>query len=219
VVQAVNKPYREDDFSDQITQDRNWRLREISDLKNAAQRADSNLQLVLLRSLVAICYAHWEGSVRYSARKYLEHIALRRISYSKLDPQFLRNYFLPKLASLSLFRASVSQRCKFVDEILNASDRRFSRVNPDLVSTRSNLNFEVFSDICVVCGVSVGPFSNEEIFINMTLLKRRNEIAHGEETLVEVDDLDDLTTRTVGLMRGFGDALENRVFQRTYLAA
>jgi MAE_28990/MAE_18760-like HEPN len=215
----VSKPYSEEDLSEQLTQDRNWRLKEISDLKNAVLRADTNLQLVLLRSLAAICYAHWEGSVRFSARKYLEYVALRKIPYGKLDRQFTRNYFLPRLASLSLYRASVSERCSIIDEILSTSDRRFSRVNPDIVNTRSNLNFDVFSDICLVCGIPIEPFRVQEIFINITLLKRRNEIAHGEETLVAIDDLDDLTTKTVGLMRGFGDALENRIYLKTYMAA
>jgi RiboL-PSP-HEPN len=106
-----------------------------------------------------------------------------------------------------------------VDEILSASDRRFSRVNPDIVSTRSNLNFEVFSDICLVCAIPIELFRGQERFINLTLLKRRNEIAHGEDTLVGLEDLDDLTTETVGLMRGFGDALENQIYLRTYMAA
>ena len=94
----MSKPYSEADFSEQITQDRAWRLREISDLKAAIVKADASLRRVLLRALVTVCYAHWEGYVRFAARKYLEHVALRRFLYSDLDRQFLRNYFLPRLA-------------------------------------------------------------------------------------------------------------------------
>ncbi len=132
----MSKPYSETDFSAQITEDRNWRIKEISDMKTAIRRGDENLQRVLLRALVAICYAHWEGYVRYSAKKYLEHVALRRFQYGELDRQFFRNYFLPRLAALSTSKASVAERCILIDEILNSSDHRFSRVNEDLVSTR-----------------------------------------------------------------------------------
>jgi hypothetical protein len=66
----VSKPYLEADFSTQITEDRSWRIREISDLKSAIARADDNLRRVLLRALITICYAHWEGYVRFAARKY-----------------------------------------------------------------------------------------------------------------------------------------------------
>lgn len=214
----MSKPYTEANFSAQITEDRNWRIKEISDLKLAIRRGDSGLQKVLLRALVAICYAHWEGYVRFSARKYLEHVALRRFQYRELDKQFLRNYFLPRLAALSSSKASITDRCALVDEILGASDRRFSQVNDDLINTRANLNFEVFTDIGLVCGVAASHFADKSAFIDVLLLKRRNAIAHGEETMVAIEDLDVITEDTVGLMRAFGDALENRVVLQTYKA-
>ncbi len=74
----MSKPFRDTDFSEQITMDRNWRLKEISDLKSAILRADDSLRRVLLRALTTVCYAHWEGYVRFAARKYLEHVALRK---------------------------------------------------------------------------------------------------------------------------------------------
>ena len=215
----MSKPYLEADLSDQLAQDRNWRLKEISDLKSAARLADASLRTVLLRALVAICYAHWEGSVRFASRKFLEHIALKGLMYGKLDRQFLRNYFLPRLATLARSRSSVSERCAIVDQILAATDVRFSRVNDEIINTRANLNFEVFADICLICGVPIAFFAAEETFINVVLLKRRNAIAHGEDTMIGIGDLDVLATQTISLMRGFGDALENRVYQRDYIAA
>ena len=215
----MSKPYTETEFCTQITEDRNWRIKEISDLKNAIRRGDDRLQRVLLRALVAICYAHWEGSVRFSARKYLEHVALRRLRYQQLDRQFFRNYFLPKLAGLPQSRASISERCKLVDEILNSFDQQFSKINEDLVNTKANLNFCVFSDICLVCGVPAKLFEDRSTFIDVMLLKRRNGIAHGEDTFVSLVDLDELVDGTLALMRMFGDTLENHVVLRGYESA
>jgi hypothetical protein len=215
----MTKPYSEADFSAQITEDRSWRLKEISDLKTAINRADDNLRRVLLRALITICYAHWEGYVRFATRKYLEHIALRKLQYSDLDRQFLRNYFLPRLAALSSSKTSIAERCALVDEILTSSDRRFSRVNEDLVNTKSNLSFDVFTDICLVCGVPIKAFIDKVTFVDVFLLKRRNAVAHGEETFVGIEDLDELTNRTVEIMRTFGDALENHVYLKNYKSA
>lgn len=212
----MTKPYTEEDFSTQITEDRSWRLKEISDLKTSVDRADENLGRVLMRALVAICYAHWEGYVRFAARKYLEHIALRKFRYSELDRQFLRNYFMPRLAALSTSKRSLAERCDLVDEILNASEQRFSKVNENLVETKSNLNFNVFTDICLVCSVQTPMFADKEDFIDLFLLKRRNEIAHGEDTFIAAEDIDELTNGTVSLMRTFGDALENHVHLKDY---
>jgi hypothetical protein len=215
----MSKPYTDADFSAQITEDRSWRLKEISDLKTAINRADSNLQRVLLRGLVAICYAHFEGYVRFAARKYLEYVALRKFKYSEIDRQFLRNYFLPRLAALSTSKTSIAQRCALVDEILNSFDRYFSRVNDDLVNTKANLSSDVFTDICLVCCVPQATFADKATFIDVFLLKRRNEIAHGEDTYVDVADLDELTSGTVEIMRTFGDALENHVYLKAYKSA
>jgi len=214
----MSKPYSEADFSTQLEVDRSWRLKEISDLKTAARAADSSLRRVLLRSLVTICYAHWEGFVRFAARKYLEYVALRKHSYGSLDRQFLRNYFLPRLAALSNSRASVREMCGLVDEILNSSERRFARVNLDLIDTKSNLNFNVLLEICLVCSIPTEPFEKHESFVDVFLLKRRNGIAHGEDTYLEINDVDELTDNTVAMMRAFGNALENHIYLKNYVA-
>jgi hypothetical protein len=215
----MSKPFTEADFSAQITEDRNWRIREISDLKSLIRRSDSQLQRVLLRALVAVSYAHWEGYVRVSARKFLEHVALRKFRYVELNRQFFRNYFLPRLAALEGTKSEVSKRCDLVDAILNSLDHRFSRVNEELVNTRANLSFDVFSDICLVCGVPSEPYASRSTFIDIILLKRRNAIAHGEETFVALSDLDEIANGTIELMRAFGDALENHVVLKSYKAA
>jgi hypothetical protein len=212
----MSKPYTDAEFSEQITADRTWRLKEISDLKSATIKADENSRRVLLRSLITICYAHWEGYVRFAALRYLEYVARRKIQFKDLERQFLRNYFLPRLAALSLSKTSVKQRCELVDEILNSSERRFSRVHEDLVNTEANLNFDVFADICLICGVPISNFDDKATFIDVFLLKRRNAVAHGEETTVEIEDMDQLGDETVAIMRAFGDALENNVCLKTY---
>lgn len=212
----MSKPYTAADFSRQIVEDRNWRIREISDLVAAIQRADAIERRVLLRALVAISYAHWEGYVRFAAKRYLEHISLRKFPYRELDRQFFRNYFLPRLDNNN---KSFSERCRIIDDVLSSSEVRFTRVNEDLVSTRSNLNFEVFQDICLVCGVESSTFSDKSTFIDVVLLKRRNSIAHGEGTLIEIEDLHEVSSETIALMRSFGDILENNVVLETYRAA
>jgi hypothetical protein len=212
----MSKPYSEVDLSTQITEDLTWRLREISDLKVAIRRADVNLQKVLLRALITICYAHWEGYVRFSAKKYMEHVALRKFRYIDLNRQFFRNLYLPRLAALSNSKTSVAERCALVEEILEPSGRRYTKVNEDLINTKSNLNSEVLSDICIVCDISRELFEDKSTFIDVILLKRRNAIAHGEEALIALDELNEITEETISLMRKFGNALENHACLQTY---
>lgn len=214
----MSKPYSESDLSQLLTDDRTWRIREISDLKGAIRRADSVAQRVLLRGLVAICYAHWEGYVRNASAKFLEHIALRKFKYEQLERQFTRNRFLPRLANLVNTKGGFAERCELVDAILDCGEKRFSRVNTDLINTKSNLNYEVFSEICNVCGVSMDGFATHKAFIDILLLKRRNSIAHGEDTFVGIDDLDELSATTIDLMRQFSHELENLACTRNFLS-
>jgi hypothetical protein len=97
--------------------------------------------------------------------KWLEYVALRRFRYSEIDRQFLRNYFLPWLAAISISQTGIEERCALVDEILDSSEQRFSRVDDDLVNARANLNFDVFSDICLVCGVPKAWFVDKAQFV------------------------------------------------------
>lgn len=215
----MSKPYTDADLSHQLAHDRTWRVRELSDLKAVILRSDPIARQVLLRALVCICYAHWEGYVRFSARRFLEHVALRKLALGELSRQFWRNLFLPRLAALSKSKSSLGERCELVDAVLDAGGQRFSQVNEDLVNTQSNLNSEVFSDICLVCGISSEWFTSHTTFVDVILLKRRNAIAHGEETFVEVADLDNLVDSTISLMRNFGDRLDNEATLKRYRAA
>ncbi|WP_443113527.1 MAE_28990/MAE_18760 family HEPN-like nuclease [Herbaspirillum seropedicae] len=215
----MSKPYLDSDFSQQIVEDRTWRMREIADLKSAIKRGDAQLQKVLLRALVAICYAHWEGYVKFSARKYMEFVSLRRFPYSELNKQFFKNLFLPHLAALSSSKTSVSDRCDLIEEILTRSNQRYSQVNEDLINTKSNLNFEVFKDICLVCNLPADAFNDHGTFIDVSLLKRRNSIAHGEDTLIGLGELDTIVNTSIDLMRMFGDLLENQVVLKSYKSA
>lgn len=215
----MSKPYSRQDFSNQVVFDRNWRLKEISDLRASILRADQTAKTVLLRAMVTICYAHWEGAVKFAAKKYMQHVALRKHSYDELDSQFLRNLFIPRISNMFGRRFNVQEACNLVDDIISGGAKKYSFLNQDLIDTKANLNFKVFSDICVVCGLNPDDFKEHQVFIDIFLLKRRNEIAHGEETSVDIRDLDKLKDTTLELIRRFGDELENILYLESYRAA
>lgn len=213
----MSKPYSSDDLINYIADDRTWRIRELSDLRAIIEREDDKARRVLLRALVGLCYAHWEGYVKNIAKAYLYHVSLRKHKFSQLDRQYLRNYFLPRLDALSNSRVSLQEKCKLIDKILDSSIEEFRRVNEDLVYTE-NLKFAVLLDICKVCGVDEQSFIEKMDFIDIFLLKRRNSIAHGEDTFVHLEDMPKLIGETIEMMRIFGNALENNAVLKSYLA-
>ncbi len=213
----MSKPFTEDDLAHQLTQDLTWRIREISDLKAAVRNADVVGKPALLRAVVTLAYAHWEGHVKHSAEKFLTHVALRKLPFSALNRQFLRNYFLPRLATMA--QKAIAERGALVDLILASGSERFSRVNENLVNTRSNLNSDVLAELCIVCGVDYAIFEGKKQFIDVFLLKRRNSIAHGEDTLIGVNELDELIDGTLGIMRLFSNEIQRIAYLQVYRAA
>ncbi len=215
----MTRPRTPELLGDILNTDRVWRIRELSDLKAAIQRSDAIARRVLLRALVTIAYAHWEGYVRLAAKNYLDFVAYRSLRYAELDPQFLKNYFIPRLANLYGSRKNFGDSCKVVEEILSGSSLHFTKVDETIVSTRSNLNCAVMSDICLVCGVDATPYESRETFIDKLLLERRNAIAHGENAFIDEGQIDAIVDTTVTLMRTFGDQLENAAVTESYRRA
>jgi hypothetical protein len=218
VVQAVSKARTEADLSAQLDADLTARLRELSDLKTAIRDADPSARKVLLKALVASAYAHWEGHVKFAANKLFEFVSLRRLPYSSLNQQFYVNAFLVRLGAFVANRPSLRSRCDLVLEVLNSRASQFSQVHPDLVSTGSNLKFEVLQNICLVCGIDPKPFEPHETFIDVFLLRRRNSIAHGDDSAVGEHEVDALVDGVITIMRMFRNEVENKVYRRAYLA-
>jgi hypothetical protein len=210
----MSKPKTDTELADQLDADLTWRIRELSTLKNAI--ASATLKHTLLRSLIPMLYAHWEGFIKFSAQKYLDYIALRKPLYKDLELQIYVNRFLLRLDALHRSRIGIEERCQLVKDILDSQNQRFSRYNTSLIDTRSNLNSEVLKEICIVCAIDFTPFATESTFIDVILLKRRNLIAHGEEIYVESHELDGIVTKGIALMRLFSDAIQNKVYTQSY---
>ncbi|HUP82068.1 MAG TPA: MAE_28990/MAE_18760 family HEPN-like nuclease, partial [Pirellula sp.] len=161
----MSKPYTETDFSTIIDSDLTWRRKELSDLKTAVKGADEYSRPVLLRAIITMSYAHWEGYVRTCANRYFEHLTLRKKRFTDFERQIYVNSVLGKLDALHRGDFSVKERCKLVNDILDGGNGRFSYVNPDLVDTRANLNTDVVNDICMICGVDSGHFEQNRPFL------------------------------------------------------
>jgi len=214
----MSKPYTEEDLSAILDADLVWRRKELSDLKAAIKSADAASKLPLLRAMIAMSYAHWEGYVRTCANRYFEYLTLRKKPYVEYERQIYVNSFLARLDALRQSRVNLEARCQLVNDILDGSGQRFTYLNPDLVDTRSNLSTDAIIDICTICGIDSSHFKDNRTFIDIILLKRRNAIAHGQQEFIQADEVDDLVANILALMSSFRNLLENKVYTKAYAA-
>lgn len=214
----MSKPFTESDLSNIFDTDLIWRRKELSDLKSALRVADEHSKPALLRALVAMSYAHWEGYVRTCGNRYFEFLTLRRRSFVEYERQIYINTVLGRLDLLHRGRVSLKERCRLVNDILDGTSGSFRRVNPGLIDTRSNLNTDVVTDICTVCGVDAMYFQDHRHFLDIILLKRRNAIAHGQQEMIAAGEVDELVGKVLDLMAAFRNLLENKVYTKSYAA-
>ena len=90
----MTKPYTEEDLSNIFDEDLIWRRKELSDLKAAVNASDAAAKLALLRAIIAMSYAHWEGYVRTCATRYFEHLTMRRWPYVHSNGKSTSIHFL-----------------------------------------------------------------------------------------------------------------------------
>lgn len=213
----MTKPNSAEEFAQLVTSDFTWRLREVSSLKLAIANAKAEEKNVFVRALVVMCYAHWEGHAKFCGERYFEYLTKRRLRFSELKPHFYDGRFLRELAAAN--GTNNKQKMDLVKKICSSTDDRFSHFPKDLFDTRSNLNSQVLSDLCLLCGIEFELFVDYVDFMDRMLLKRRNEVAHGEAVFIDAVDADDLICRTTSLMRKFRDEIDNRVALQSYRAA
>jgi hypothetical protein len=197
----------------------------------------------LLRSGTAILYAHWEGFVKNAATSYVEFVARQNLKYSELAPNFLA-----LAVKKQLNEAQGSHRAviftKVVDFLITGLESKClnQRYEPtgqapagispqgagnepkeiqwdDAIKTQSNLSSEVLKDIICILGLDYSLYETKEKIIDETLLRSRNEIAHGQYLLIGFDQYMELHHEIISLMDLFRDQIENAAISKYYLCA
>lgn len=202
------KPRNPDEFSDLLVSDFNWRLKELSEIKVAAKDSVGDRSRGHKRALVVMCYAHWEGHVKYCADEFIDYITTRRFRFSEITSNFYQVRFAKQIEINA--HSSLENKLRLIHDIENSRSDRMSKIPDGIVNTKSNLNSDVLREICRVCGV-VFDFDDDCDFIDKLLLRRRNEVAHGKALFVDAVEPDDFVDRTQSLMRSLRDKFENSI--------
>ena len=194
-----------------------WRKKELSDLKLLIDdRSQSKSKRnVLLRSGVALLYAHWEGFVKAAATAYLEFIAAQRLKNKELAVHLLALSARPTLNNATGAN-NITAHLQVAQFFIEQSEEECKIPYRDAIRT-SNLNYELFQDIGRMLGLDLSRADTSRHLIDERLLKNRNSIAHGEYLAVDQDDYDDLHYEVINLLDLFRNENTNCAVQGKYL--
>jgi hypothetical protein len=193
-----------------------WRKKEMSNLFLLANTSSDDAQLIFIRSGILLTYAHLEGFVRESARKYLTMVQTEQLAYGQLAPSFLS-------LKVSRMVSDATTKASYYKEVVELLTNQLHNVAvlplPEAISTHSNLNFQRFCEILYCINLDATPFELRKNFFDDVLLDKRNAIAHGEIRRVDMTDYAEIHQGVLEILEKLSSMLlqaaENRYFCRT----
>ncbi len=203
-------------LTDKLAEDLAWRKRELSEVKSLveAKKVSQQRHETLLRSGVCILYSHWEGFVKSAVNAYVDYVRLQKLTYQELASNFLALAMKSKLKDAQETNKP-SLYIPVCDFFLSGLNQRCV-LPKDAISTGSNLSSETFREIAKVLGIDFSYYSTKSKLIDIQLLKKRNEIAHGNYLILDREEYRDLQTEVIGMLEVFRNEIENAAAQEKY---
>ena len=206
-----------EDLNKTLATDIAWRKKELSEIKTLIELKNVSPQRhnVCIRSGICILYAHWEGFVKLAGNSYVEYIRIKRLRYRQLSSNFLALAMKEKLKQAKETNKA-SLYIPVCDFFLFQLDERCSLPkNP--IST-SNLSSEILKEITHTLGIDFSLDLTKSKLIDEKLLKTRNEIAHGEDSLtIDRKQYIELQTIVVEMLEEFRNRIENAASNEDFL--
>ncbi len=184
-------------LEDLLYEDWTWRKTEVSELIILAETEEQN---VLLKSVILLLYAHWEGYIKKSSKTYLKFIVDNQIEVSKLTDNF--KYFALKGFTKEVFNSSdtltTNNELNFItkfNEINSKTIDKFIRINLEnerdktIIDTHDNLTPAIFKRILDIIGIKyLDVYESKKTHIDKKLVEYRNSIGHGNRKLSSSED-------------------------------
>jgi MAE_28990/MAE_18760-like HEPN len=209
-----------ENLEQRLSEDLVWRKKELAGLKSLIENRSfsPSKQNAVLRSGVAMLYAHWEGYIKTAASSYLEFVSRQQLTYEELAINFVA---IAMKAELD--KAQSTNKATIYTEvtafILTQSDQRSAVPYEGIVSTNANLSSTVLREITCLLGLDYSFYQSKDKIIDEKLLNRRNKIAHGESLpylSLDRKEYQELQEEILAMMEDFRTQVENNASQKLF---
>lgn len=201
-------------LQDALDSEMSWRVKEIGAFTVASKSGGPDRKF-FIRAGVALVYAHWEGFIKASSEQYLSYVHFRGHTYSELKSCFAVFGLKSKLQMLSKSRQAAPNIEAF-DFIFSAMSQTAHMQMSSAIDTESNLTSKVFTNIAKSLDLDVEKYTTKFNLIDESLVKRRNQVAHGEHMALGGKEFGELVDEILQLMRDYKTDLLNAASMESY---
>ena len=207
-----------DQFSSSVSDCVSWRKHELKNLQSFFKEAKSPL-IPLVKGTMLLTYAHWEGGIKDMAYRYLKHVEQQKRIRRDLTSNFLALESISSVKQAAL-SSDVLPYQQVVDHMRYNLDHRYRLPNIELIDTESNLSSKVLRKVlgCIGLLSDYEFFEQKQRFIDVAVLKTRNDIAHtGQTPDREELDIGPVIGEVLNLLENFKTCIENAAATKKYL--
>jgi hypothetical protein len=201
-------------LQDALDRDMSWRVKEIGAFK-VASKMNGGSHKYFIRAGISLAYAHWEGFIKNTSESYLSFVHFRGHTYRELKSCFSVFGLKGTLNSIAGSQQS-TLNVSMIDFLISKMDTRANMQLSSAINTESNLTSKVFANIALSLGLSTDPYITKFNWIDVSLVKRRNKVAHGEYLDIEGQEFGELVDEVLMLMRSYKNDVENAASTESY---
>jgi MAE_28990/MAE_18760-like HEPN len=202
------------DFLSKQSQMRRRELITFSELLKSKRDHELN---IMCRTSIVLAYANWEGFVKESAAAYVDYVDSKSLPFNQLSVNFQAIACRTMLLKSVQATKRISPHLELINHFTSNSFAAIQVCSKAAIDTESNLNKEIFENICVTIGIDYhvrwsrwGPFIND-------LVKNRCSIAHGDFWIPERRYAQEAVKYVGDFIDWFKTDIENAAVTSTYV--
>lgn len=205
------------ELDEALDSDLAWRRTELQSLLSSIRTTKGPAGDCLRRGGAALLYAHWEGYTKNALTAYWRYVARRGLAYKELNYNFVALGIERELSRGQGNKAGTKIISR-VRRILSCDNDRAIMTERE-IDTQSNLSSEVLEELFERLGLDGSPLATKHHFIDFSLLKPRNSIAHGEYLDFSSEAYIDAHDEVLGLLNMVRNIVSNAASNGAYRRA
>lgn len=219
-------------FENEIESDLAWRKVEIAHLFKIM--SDAETKEVVMKSMVLLLYAHWEGFIKRTSKLYLKYVSEQKVKNKDLTMNFqalmLKNFAKECIEKDGM---NLQKEFDFMNKQNKIENKPFKiKVDPnnefdeDIINTQHNLNSKVLKNIAQIVGIRYNDVMKKRSnYIDSMLVNHRNAIGHAgkfasvksEEDLLTFEKVEELKDFIVVMLNYYSEISADYAVKSFYL--